>query len=81
MPAGAPPVNQWALVGQKRGSLDMVGGQYEDVYAKTPLGWRFQSRKLVPVQVRRRPDAHRHVEDDAREAGSDRHGSGRGRSA
>ena len=28
--------------GLKRGSLDMVGGHYEDVYAKTPLGWRFE---------------------------------------
>jgi hypothetical protein len=47
VPPVPQPVNQWALVGQKRGSLDMVGGQYEDVYAKTPLGWRFQSRRLV----------------------------------
>jgi hypothetical protein len=48
IPQAAGPVNQWALVGQKRGSLDQVGGQYEDVYTKTPLGWRFQSRRLVP---------------------------------
>ena len=47
VPPVPQPVNQWALIGQKRGSLDMVGGQYEDVYAKTPLGWRFQSRGLV----------------------------------
>jgi hypothetical protein len=46
-PAPVPPVNQWALVGQKRGSLDTIGGQYEDVYTKTPVGWRFQSRRLV----------------------------------
>lgn len=48
VPPPPSPVNQWALVGQKRGALDMVGGQYEDVYTKTPLGWRFQSRQLVP---------------------------------
>jgi hypothetical protein len=48
IPQPPPPINQWALVGQKRGSLDMVGGQYEDVYTKTPRGWRFQSRRLVP---------------------------------
>jgi hypothetical protein len=46
-PAPVPPVNQWSLVGQKRGSVDNIGGQYEDVYVKTPMGWRFQSRKLV----------------------------------
>jgi hypothetical protein len=45
---GNQPPNQWALVGQKRGSLDSVGGHYEDVYTKTPEGWRFRSRKLVP---------------------------------
>ena len=48
VPQPPPPINQWALVGQRRGGLDMVGGQYEDVYTKTPLGWRFQSRRLVP---------------------------------
>jgi hypothetical protein len=48
IPQPPPPINQWALVGQKRGSLDTVGGQYEDVYTRTPLGWRFQSRRLVP---------------------------------
>src|SRR5262245_56950772 len=35
---GGGPVNQWSLVGQKRGSLDQIGGHYEDVYAKTPVG-------------------------------------------
>jgi hypothetical protein len=43
-----PNPNQWDLVGQKRGSLDTVGGHYEDVYTKTPGGWRFRARKLVP---------------------------------
>ena len=45
---GNQPPNQWDLVGQKRGSLDTVGGHYEDVYTKTAEGWRFRYRKLVP---------------------------------
>ncbi len=48
IPQVGPNPNQWALVGQKRGSLDTVGGHYEDVYTKTPEGWRFRYRKLVP---------------------------------
>jgi SnoaL-like domain len=45
--ADGGPVNQWTLVGQKRGSVDQLGGQYEDIYAKTPAGWRFKYRTLV----------------------------------
>jgi hypothetical protein len=48
IPQVGPNPNQWDLVGQKRGSLDTVGGHYEDVYAKTPQGWRFRYRTLVP---------------------------------
>jgi hypothetical protein len=48
IPQVGPNPNQWALVGQKRGSLDTVGGHYEDVYTKTPEGWRFRHRTLVP---------------------------------
>jgi len=48
IPSVGPNPNQWDLVGQKRGGLDTVGGHYEDVYTKTPEGWRFRSRKLVP---------------------------------
>jgi len=48
IPSVGPNPNQWDLVGQKRGNLDTVGGHYEDVYTKTPEGWRFRSRKLVP---------------------------------
>jgi hypothetical protein len=48
IPSVGPNPNQWDLVGQKRGSLDTVGGHYEDVYTKTPEGWRFRYRKLVP---------------------------------
>ena len=47
LPQVGPNPNQWDLVGQKRGALDSVGGQYEDVYTKTPQGWRFKHRKLV----------------------------------
>jgi len=48
IPSVGPNPNQWDLVGQKRGSLDTVGGHYEDVYTKTPEGWRFRSRRFVP---------------------------------
>jgi hypothetical protein len=48
VPDVGPNPNQWDLVGQKRGSLDTVGGHYEDVYTKTPEGWRFKYRRLVP---------------------------------
>jgi hypothetical protein len=48
IPQVGPNPNQWALVGQKRGSLDTVGGHYEDVYTKTAEGWRFKYRKMVP---------------------------------
>ena len=44
----APPVDQWALVGQKRGQLSNTGGHYEDVYTKTALGWRFKRREFIP---------------------------------
>ena len=57
IPPVPQPPNQWDLVGLKRGSLDTVGGHYEDVYAKTPLGWRFKSRRLVPSKSG--PDAAR----------------------
>jgi hypothetical protein len=48
IPPVGPNPNQWDLVGRKRGSLDTVGGHYEDVYTKTAEGWRFRYRKLVP---------------------------------
>jgi hypothetical protein len=44
---GGGPVNQWTLVGQKRGSVDQIGGHYEDIYTKTSAGWRFKYRTLV----------------------------------
>jgi hypothetical protein len=27
------------------------GGRYEDVYVKTPAGWRFKSRQLYPAKI------------------------------
>ena len=27
------------------------GGRYEDVYVKTPAGWRFKSRQLIPAKI------------------------------
>src|SRR6188474_2903874 len=48
IPQVGPNPNQWTLVGQKRGNLDTVGGHYEDIYTKTPEGWRFRYRKMVP---------------------------------
>ncbi len=36
--------NQYELVGQRRGSVSSVGGHYEDVYVKTPDGWKLRRR-------------------------------------
>jgi hypothetical protein len=46
-----PPLGnrtQWEVVGDKRGEVSNIGGQYEDVYAKTPKGWRFKRRHFIP---------------------------------
>lgn len=45
-----PPTDgrsQWDLVGQKRGEVSTIGGHYEDVYARTPRGWRFKKREFI----------------------------------
>lgn len=42
------PVSQWDLVGRVGGELVASGGRYEDVYAKTPDGWRFKRREFIP---------------------------------
>ncbi len=42
------PVNQWDLIGRKAGELARTGGHYEDVYVKTPVGWRFKKRDFIP---------------------------------
>ena len=46
--AGAGPANGWDLVGRKAGELGAAGGHYEDVYVRTPVGWRFRKRNFVP---------------------------------
>jgi hypothetical protein len=42
------PANGWDLVGRKAGELARTGGHYEDVYVKTPVGWRFRKRDFIP---------------------------------
>src|SRR5215472_12837931 len=46
--AGAGPANGWDIVGRKAGELARTGGHYEDVYIKTPVGWRFKKRDFIP---------------------------------
>jgi hypothetical protein len=46
--AAAGPANGWDLVGRKAGELARTGGHYEDVYIKTPVGWRFKKRDFIP---------------------------------
>ena len=46
--AGAGPANGWDIVGRKAGELARTGGHYEDVYVKTPVGWRFKKRDFIP---------------------------------
>ena len=46
--AGTGPANGWDLVGRKAGELGGAGGHYEDVYVRTPAGWRFRKRKFIP---------------------------------
>ena len=50
-PAGAGrggQANGWDLVGRKVGELARTGGHYEDIYVKTPVGWRFKKRDFIP---------------------------------
>jgi hypothetical protein len=46
--AGTGPANGWDIVGRKAGELAGTGGHYEDVYVKTPVGWRFKKRDFIP---------------------------------
>jgi hypothetical protein len=46
--AGTGPANGWDIVGRKAGELARTGGYYEDVYVKTPVGWRFKKRDFIP---------------------------------
>ena len=41
------PRSQWERVGEIGGALTTTGGHYEDVYAKTPRGWRFKRREFI----------------------------------
>jgi hypothetical protein len=42
------PANGWDIVGRKAGELARTGGHYEDIYVKTPVGWRFKRRDFIP---------------------------------
>jgi hypothetical protein len=42
------PASGWDIVGRKAGELARTGGHYEDVYVKTPVGWRFKRRDFIP---------------------------------
>ena len=46
--SGHGPANGWDIVGRKAGELARTGGHYEDVYVKTPVGWRFRKRDFIP---------------------------------
>lgn len=46
-PPAAGPGNGWDRVGGKAGELARTGGHYEDVYVKTPVGWRFRKRDFI----------------------------------
>jgi SnoaL-like domain len=41
-------VSGWDQIGRKAGELARTGGHYEDVYVKTPDGWRFKKRDFIP---------------------------------
>jgi hypothetical protein len=36
---------------QGKSSSVVHGGRYEDVYVKTPQGWRFKTRQYIPSQI------------------------------
>jgi hypothetical protein len=57
IPPVPPEQSQWSLVGQKRGTMLPVGGHYEDIYVKTPDGWRIKRREFVPSQGGPHPTA------------------------
>jgi hypothetical protein len=54
-PGGATGKEYLVLVnigenGKPGGEFSNVGGHYEDVYAKTPDGWRFKRREFIPIK-------------------------------
>jgi hypothetical protein len=47
-PALPPPVIEWAPEGARGHIINTRGGgYYDDVYVKTPKGWRFKSRNVI----------------------------------
>ena len=68
------PVIEWAPAGAKSRSINSGGGgYYDDVYVKTPKGWRFKSRNVISdAEVA----AHLTTEDfiELRQLGGDDHG-------
>jgi hypothetical protein len=47
-PALPPPVIEWAPEGAKGRIINTrAGAYYDDVYVKTPKGWRFKSRNVI----------------------------------
>jgi hypothetical protein len=54
-PEGATGKEYMVLVnigenGKPGGEFSNIGGHYEDVYSKTPDGWRFKRREFIPVK-------------------------------
>jgi hypothetical protein len=45
---GGGPVSGWDLVGRKAGEVAGLAGHFDDVYVRTPTGWRFKRRTFVP---------------------------------
>jgi hypothetical protein len=37
------------------GEFSNIGGHFEDVYVKTPQGWRFKRREFIPIKSAPRP--------------------------
>jgi hypothetical protein len=48
---GGRGVDQRDQVGRRNGELARTGGHYEDIYVKTPDGWRFKKRDFVPSKT------------------------------
>lgn len=54
-----PPIgnrSQWDLVGEQRGSVGRAGGHFQDLYARTPQGWRFKRRQYIRSASGMTPD-------------------------
>jgi len=42
------PFSEWAPEGARARIINSSGGYYDDVYVKTPQGWRIKARKYFP---------------------------------